>query len=194
MAAKKQKQLTWKQEEQQSIKRAEAAERVGVIVMERAFNKQEYYEHAQALAEYEDEQEYVSVKSRSNRAKELAGFKEFVTTKCDNIALEVDNRGGFCNRCGEYHFKYNRTGAIVKCSTGWDPYRNRDCMSVGEQPVGGRINVGKYESDWTTVDDEEAYGPDEPEEKPDTRTLAQKLIDEAIAENDEYFKNILKGF
>lgn len=178
---------------QESKNRAENLERLGVSIVNRAIYKQEAYEHAVELAAYEDEMEYVSAKSRTNRAKELVGFKQYVTADCDNIALKVDDKGGYCSTCDAYHFKYSRTGAIVKCN--WNPHKNRDCMSFGEQPVAGRINCGKYESDWTVPDDEEAFGPDEPEEKPvPHKSLAMQLLEEAQKESDEYFEKLLASF
>jgi hypothetical protein len=80
-----------------------------------SFYKDELEEHRQGLGQYAGETEYVKASSRSIRARELAEFKKFANRFCNNINLVVDNRGGFCNYCQHYHFRYPFGIEISRC-------------------------------------------------------------------------------
>lgn len=94
------------------------------------FNKQEREEHRVALAQMYQETEYVKASSRSARAWDLVGFKKFASKACDNIRLEVDNRGGFCNRCQHYHFRYPYGIELLRKVQEFEQYEDYEILVV----------------------------------------------------------------
>jgi len=131
-----------------------------------SFYKDEREEHRLALGEYAGKMKIIhgkklikdylkSIKHFTVRTqvKRVAKFQrdnpflQWMNAKCDNINLQEDSQGLFCEPCGCYHAKWTnkqRMATLVACYV--NPYVKDDCTRDREPD---QVNMGKFASQWT---------------------------------------------
>lgn len=146
------------------------------------FYKDEKMDHKVALAQYAGSVAYASGYDKLAEGANQFKNMQWMNDNCDNINLQEDNRGGWCNYCQHYHWRNVAARQIQKAVLLMPGrYDLPDRPGVWIEPVWlppveipshieacwwdpyegkdcsmdlerGFLNPGKYQSDWTEFD------------------------------------------